>query len=157
VSFKPGTDVGMKVAISYTSLNAAKANLDAEIRDRDTVTSVARAADRQWDEQLSRIEVAGGSDEQRTKLYTALYHSFLQPNVVNDVAGTYWGADQRIHRLARGQRAQLGNFSGWDQYRAHTELLALLEPQVAGDCAQSLINLSRQHGGAWDRWIHLTG
>lgn len=112
MSFKPGTDVGMKVAISYTSLNAAKANLDAEIRDRDTVTSVARAADRQWDEQLSRIEVAGGSDEQRTKLYTALYHSFLQPNVVNDVAGTYWGADQRIHRLARGQRASSATSRG---------------------------------------------
>lgn len=102
MSFKPGTDVGMKVAISYTSLDAAKANLDAEIREKDTVESVARAADRQWDEQLSRVEVAGGTDEQRTKLYTALYHSFLQPNVVNDVAGTYWGADQRVHRLARG-------------------------------------------------------
>lgn len=156
VSFAPGAQVGMKVAISYTSLAAAKANLAAEVKPADTVEQVARSADRQWDEQLRRVEVAGGNREQLTKLYTALYHSFLQPNVVNDVAGTYWGADQRVHRLVRGQRAQLGNFSGWDQYRAHTQLLALLEPQVAGDYAQSLFNLSRQHGGVWDRWVHLT-
>lgn len=157
VTFAPGSTVNMKVAISYTSLAAARANMAAEIRAKDTVQTVAKAADRQWDEQLSRVEVTGGDDTQRTKLYTALYHSFLQPNVVNDVKGTYWGADQRVHRLVRGQRAQLGNFSGWDQYRAHTQLLALLEPQVAGDFAQSLLNLSRQHGGVWDRWIHLTG
>ncbi|WP_286959698.1 MULTISPECIES: GH92 family glycosyl hydrolase [Arsenicicoccus] len=156
VSFAPGTTVGMKVGISYTSLGAARANLAAEVAPRDTVASVARAADQQWDEQLTRVQVAGGSTESRTKLYTALYHAFLEPNVVNDVAGTYWGADQRVHRLSPGQRAQLGNFSGWDEYRAHTQLLALLEPRLAGDFAQSLLNNSRHHGGVWDRWVHLT-
>lgn len=149
--------VTMRVGISYTSARAAEANLAAEVRRTDTVRSVARAGRALWNSQLRRIDVAGGSTEKLTTFYTALYHSFLQPNITSDVARTYLGADRRVHRLPRGQRAQYGNFSGWDQYRAHTQLLALLEPRVAGDFAQSLLNLSRQNGGVWDRWVHVNG
>ncbi|HEY8720048.1 GH92 family glycosyl hydrolase [Pengzhenrongella sp.] len=157
VSFPSGAKVHMRVGISYTSADAARANLAAEVRPTDTVRRVATDAERDWNRHLRRIEVAGGRPEQRTKLYTAVYHSALEPNVVNDVAGTYFGADQQIHRLARGQGAQYGNFSGWDQYRAHTQLLALLEPKIAGDYAQSLLNNAKAHDGVWDRWVHLTG
>ncbi|WP_240776762.1 GH92 family glycosyl hydrolase [Nonomuraea basaltis] len=150
-------DVRVKIGISYTSLDAAKQNLAHELTPRDDVASVAAKARRAWNERLRSIEVAGGSADQLTTFYTALYHSFLQPNITSDVAGTYLGSDGKVHRLARGQRVQYGNFSGWDQYRAHTQLLALLEPQVAGDYAQSLYNLAQQNGGVWDRWVHING
>ncbi len=149
--------VTMRVGLSYTSARAAEANLRAELGRRATVRKVAAAGARVWDRQLKRIEVAGGSGGQRTAFYTSLYHAALEPNVASDVAGTYLGADRRVRRLARGQRAQYGNFSGWDQYRAHTQLLALLNPRVAGEFAQSLLNLSRQRGGVWDRWVHVNG
>ncbi|ANZ40111.1 alpha-mannosidase [Lentzea guizhouensis] len=151
------THVRMRVGISYTSLEAAQRNLKAEISKRDTVESVAQDARKTWAKQLRAVEVDGGTADQRTVFYTALYHAFLQPNVTSDVDGTYLGSDRRVHRLAPGQRAQYGNFSGWDQYRAHTQLLALLEPRVAGDYAQSLLNLARQNGGVWDRWVHVNG
>ncbi|WP_250182230.1 GH92 family glycosyl hydrolase [Aeromicrobium fastidiosum] len=157
VGFTSGRPVTMRIGISYTSQKAAEANLRAEVAPRATVKKVAAAGTKVWDRQLRRIEVAGGSRAKLTTFYTALYHSFLQPNVTSDVAGTYLGADRKVHRLKRGQRAQYGNFSGWDQYRAHTQLLALLEPRVAGDFAQSLLNLSRQNGGVWDRWVHVNG
>jgi predicted alpha-1,2-mannosidase len=159
VSFDTASDadVRMKVGISYTSLDAARQNLAREVTERDDVGSVAAKATKAWTERLRSIEVAGGSADQLTPFYTALYHSYLQPNVTSDVAGTYLGSDQKVHRLARGQRAQYGNFSGWDQYRAHTQLLALLEPEVAGDFAQSLYNLAGQNGGVWDRWVHVNG
>ncbi|MFY0409529.1 GH92 family glycosyl hydrolase, partial [Solicola sp. PLA-1-18] len=150
-------DVGMRVGISYTSLAGARKNLAAETTRRSTVDGVARDARRAWDRALASIEVDGGDPDRRTAFYTALYHAYLQPNISNDVDGRYLGADQEVHRLPRGQRAQYGNFSGWDQYRAHTQLLALLEPQVAGDFAQSLFNLARQNGGVWDRWVHVNG
>ncbi|MFI6739056.1 GH92 family glycosyl hydrolase [Nonomuraea sp. NPDC050451] len=152
-----GADVRMKVGISYTSLAAARQNLAEEISGRDDVASVAARATRAWNERLRSVEVAGGSADRLTTFYTAMYHSYLQPNVTSDVAGTYLGSDQTVHRLARGQGVQYGNFSGWDQYRAHTQLLALLEPRVAGDYAQSLYNLARQNGGVWDRWVHVNG
>ena len=149
--------VTMRVGISYTSAEAAADNLSEELRARDTVARVASLGARDWDQHLKGVRVQGGTPEELTKFYTAMYHSLLQPNVTSDVAGTYPGGDQQVYRLSGGQQAQYGNFSGWDQYRAHTQLLALLQPEVAGDFAQSLLNLSRHNDGVWDRWIHING
>ncbi len=159
VTFDPSTDndVQVRVGISYTSQDAAKRNLGKEIKRGDDVDDVAADATRDWDRKLRDVEVAGGTDDQLKTFYTAVYHTFLQPNVSSDVDGTYLGSDQQVHRVGGGQKAQYGNFSGWDQYRAHTQLLALLEPEVASDYAQSLLNLANQHGGVWDRWIHVNG
>jgi len=149
--------VTMRIGLSYTSAQAAEDNLAAELGPRANVEKVAADGRRVWNKQLRSIDVTGGTPEKRTTFYTAMYHTYLQPNITSDVAGTYPGGDQRTHQLASGQDEQYGNFSGWDQYRAQTQLLALLEPEVAGDFAQSLLNLSRHNGGVWDRWIHVNG
>ncbi len=62
-----------------------------------------------------------------------------------------------MHAVAGRQRAQYANFSGWDVYRSQLQLLALLEPAVAADVAQSLLNQAAQNGGEWDRWTHDSG
>ncbi|MCS7479246.1 GH92 family glycosyl hydrolase [Umezawaea endophytica] len=159
VTFDPTTDndVQLRVGISYTSQAAAKRNLTKEVKPKDTTATIAQDSTKAWDEVLKDVEVAGGTDDQLKTFYTALYHAFLQPNVSSDVDGTYLGSDQQVHQLQKNQRNQYGNFSGWDQYRAHTQLLALLEPEVASDYAQSLLNLANQHDGVWDRWIHVNG
>ncbi|SMC76889.1 GH92 family glycosyl hydrolase [Lentzea albidocapillata] len=133
--------VRMRVGISYTSLDAAKRNLATEIPKRASVADVAKEAKKAWAKQLRAVEIDGGTADERTIFYTALYHTFLQPNVISDV----------------GREVRYGNFSGWDQYRAHTQLLALLAPDVASGYAQSLLQTSRENGGVWDRWVHITG
>lgn len=150
-------DVRMRLGISYVSLDGAEANLREEIEPDASVTDVATAGARAWDRELSTVRIQGGSPARRQTFYTALYHSLMQPNLISDVDGRYWGMDQAVHRLARGQRAQYSNFSGWDQYRAQIQLLALLKPTVAGDFAQSLYNFAQQNGGVWDRWVHISG
>lgn len=157
VSFPEGSDVGVRVGISYVSAENAEANLAAEIAPGQSVDAVAASAREAWNRRLRTIRVGGGTDDQRTAFYTALYHSLLQPNLVSDVDGRYPGMDGEAHRVADGQDAQYTNFSGWDQYRAQVQLLALLEPEVAGDFAQSLLNFSEQNGGVWDRWVHING
>ncbi|MFI9394191.1 GH92 family glycosyl hydrolase [Streptomyces bauhiniae] len=150
-------DVHMRLGISYVSLAGAEANLRHEIPARASVADVAAEGARAWDRELSTVRAEGGSAARRTAFYTALYHSLMQPNLISDTDGRYTGMDQAVHRLARGQRAQYSNFSGWDQYRAQIQLLALLRPTVAGDFAQSLYNFARQNGGVWDRWVHISG
>ncbi|MYV38937.1 glycoside hydrolase family 92 protein [Streptomyces sp. SID1328] len=150
-------DVHMRLGISYVSLAGAEANLRHEIPARASVADVAAAGARVWDRELSTVRAEGGSPARRTAFYTALYHSLMQPNLISDTDGRYRGMDQAVHRPARGQRAQYSNFSGWDQYRAQIQLLALLRPAVAGDFAQSLYNFARQNGGVWDRWVHISG
>ncbi|MGW3668876.1 GH92 family glycosyl hydrolase [Streptomyces sp. NPDC005141] len=150
-------DVHMRVGISYVGLGGAEANLRREISPHASVADVAGAGARAWNRELTTVRVDGGSTERRTTFYTALYHSLMQPNLISDADGRYYGMDGAVHRLARGQRAQYSNFSGWDQYRAQMQLLALLKPRVAGDFAQSLHNFARQNDGVWDRWVHISG
>ncbi|MFJ9752363.1 GH92 family glycosyl hydrolase [Streptomyces chartreusis] len=150
-------DVRMRLGISYVSLAGAEANLREEVTRDVSVADVAAAGARAWDRELSSVRIEGGSTARRQTFYTALYHSLMQPNLISDTDGRYWGMDQAVHRLARGQRAQYSNFSGWDQYRAQIQLLALLKPTVAGDFAQSLYNFAQQNGGVWDRWVHISG
>jgi predicted alpha-1,2-mannosidase len=150
-------DVRMRIGISYVSVAGAENNLRHEIPPHAGVGQVAKAGARAWDRELSAVRVRGGTADRRTAFYTALYHAFMQPNLVSDTDGRYRGMDQAVHRPARGQRAQYSNFSGWDQYRAQVQLLALLKPAVAGDFAQSLYDFARQNGGVWDRWVHISG
>ncbi|MET8579908.1 GH92 family glycosyl hydrolase [Streptomyces collinus] len=155
VEFAPGTGpVNVRVGISYVSWAAAAANLAAENppkRSFDTVRDAARTA---WRDRLGAVRVGGGTGTDRTTFYTALYHSLLHPNVISDADGRYRGSDDKVHRVARGHRAQYGTFSGWDVYRDQVQLLTLLDPRTGSDVAQSLYELARQNGGVWDRWLH---
>lgn len=93
-----GTQVLVKVGISHVSIEGARKNLAAELPgwDFDKVRADAKAA---WNNELSKIEVAGGTDDQTTTFYTALYHTMIQPNIFNDVDGKYLGMDKKIHQL----------------------------------------------------------
>ncbi|MGZ3142807.1 GH92 family glycosyl hydrolase [Lentzea chajnantorensis] len=157
LGFEPGAQVNVKVGISYVSLDNARANLRAENKGQ-SIEDMRDNAYIAWQQQLKRIEVGGGSDDDRTKFYTALYHSLLHPNLFSDVNGEYAGFDDKVHKVNRQrQKAQYGTFSGWDVYRSQLQLLTLLEPQIGSDIAQSLLNQAEQNGGVWDRWTHASG
>jgi predicted alpha-1,2-mannosidase len=139
------------------SLANARRNLAEEQPARATVESVTRDARETWNRMLARVRVTGGSLTERRIFYTALYHSLLHMNVFNDVNGEYRGFDGEVHRIRGAQRVQYANFSGWDVYRSQVQLVALLEPRIASDMAQSLLNQAQQNDGVWDRWTHNNG
>ena len=154
VTFAPGTtSVGMRVAISYISLGGAQTNLAHESPSTATFDSIAAAARSAWSARLQKIGVGGGTEAQNRTFYTALYHAQLEPTLTSDVTGEYMGADGTAHALRSPQKAQYGTFSGWDVYRAQVQLLALLDPKMASDFAQSLFNYASQRDGEWDRWL----
>ncbi len=137
--------VTAKVGISYTSdANAAK-NLGTEIKNWN-VGAVEKANHDAWNAVLKKIKVGGGTADQQTQFYTALYHALLHPNVFSDDNGQYMGMDNQIHKLAKGQKAQYANYSGWDTYRSQTQLMALAEPKVASDVVTSMLNGYDQTG-----------
>ncbi|WP_103890570.1 GH92 family glycosyl hydrolase [Actinacidiphila yanglinensis] len=154
VTFAAGTQqVQAKVAISYVSAANAEANLRAENPPGKSFAAVRAEAKAAWNTDLRKVQVSGGSADQTSTFYTALYHSMLEPTLTSDVNGQYLGSDRKTHQLSRGQHAQYGTFSGWDQYRAQVQLLTLLQPTVGSDYAQSLFNYASQNGGEWDRWL----
>jgi predicted alpha-1,2-mannosidase len=159
ITFEPARTpvVNMRVGISYVSLDNARANLDAESPTGTTLEAVREAARKAWNARLGQVRIQGGTKDQRTVFYTALYHTLSEPNLFSDVDGRYLGFDGEIHKVAAPQHAQYANFSGWDVYRSQLQLVTWLDPATGSDIAQSLLNQADQNGGDWDRWTHLTG
>ncbi len=159
ISFDPAkaSAVTARIGISYVDEAGARANLDKESPAGTTIEATRAAARAAWNRALGRITITGGTHDERTVFTTALYHSLIDPSLVSDVDGRYPGMDGVAHRLAGGQAAQYGNFSGWDVYRSQLQLVTLLDPKTGSDIAQSLLNQANQNGGIWDRWTHLTG
>jgi predicted alpha-1,2-mannosidase len=157
VGFAPGSTVQARVGISYVSLANARVNLHAEIPAATTLAQVRQRAHDAWNTALSRIAIDGGTPDQRSTFYTALYHVMMHPNVYSDVNGEYRGFDQQTHHIDAGQQAQYANFSGWDIYRSHLQLVTWLQPRIGSDIAQSLFHQAQQNHGEWDRWTHNSG
>ncbi|HWC60681.1 MAG TPA: GH92 family glycosyl hydrolase, partial [Verrucomicrobiae bacterium] len=90
VSFAPAPKkpLLLKIAISYTSIDEARSNLEAELPHWDFDRVVRESRD-DWNHWLGRIEVAGGTEAQRIKFYTDLWHALLGRHIVSDVDGSY--------------------------------------------------------------------
>lgn len=144
-----GTVVEVKVGISYTSIENARKNLDAEVGD-STFDEVRQASYNRWNEALSRIRVEGGTEEDKTIFYTALYHSLLHPNILSDINGEYPTMERGERGLAVGYD-RYTVFSLWDTYRNVHQLLTLAYPERQTDMIRSMVGMSQEWG--WlPRW-----
>ncbi|WP_226998989.1 GH92 family glycosyl hydrolase [Flavisolibacter tropicus] len=95
-----GEIVQMKIAISYTSIENARNNLNEECTtwNFDEVRNHSKTV---WNNWLGRIAVKGGSQQQRTKFYTDLWHVLLGRQKINDVSGDYPDRTEIIKRFGR--------------------------------------------------------
>jgi predicted alpha-1,2-mannosidase len=146
-----GSDAGevmLRVGLSSVDVAGALHNLEQEIPDFDfdATHAAARAA---WAAALDRFEVDGASHDERTIFATALYHSFLAPNLFSDVDGRYRGMDGEAHR-ARGRR-HYTVFSLWDTYRATHPLFTIVEPERTREFLQTFL-AQYQQGGRLPVW-----
>jgi predicted alpha-1,2-mannosidase len=135
--------VQAKVGISYVSNDNAKLNWQHD-NPGWNFDAVKAATQHDWNELLGRIQVGGGSVAQTQQFYSLLYKDFIQPNITSDVNGQYMGADIKMHTIGRNQHDQYGVYSGWDTFHSLAQLQAMLDPEAAGDQAQSLINYYSQ-------------
>jgi len=133
----------VRVAISGTSIDGALRNLQTETphADFERYRSEAKAA---WNTELSKIEIEGGTDDERTIFYTALYHTLTVPNTWSDVDGHYRGADMYPHQNKK--HVQHTVFSLWDTYRAAHPLYTLIQQKRTGDFIRSFLNMHEQTG-----------
>ncbi|MCI1640956.1 MAG: GH92 family glycosyl hydrolase [Actinomyces sp.] len=155
LQFPGGQTIETRVGISFVSVEGARANLAAESGGR-SFDEIRASAGEAWNDALSRIEVSGGSAEDTEMFYTSLYRAMLHPNTFDDADGRYLGLDGTVHQLEEGQDAQYTNVSDWDTYRSLVPLQAMLDPDVASDLAQSLVNDAKQ-SGAFPRWKMANG
>jgi predicted alpha-1,2-mannosidase len=134
---RSGEPVTLRIATSYISTEQARRNLAADIPEADFehVKSVARAT---WNRELGKIAVEGGTEEQRTIFYTALYRSMGRPTDITEQGNLYYSsADDQPHSL-EGHHFYTGdNF--WDTHRSLHPLQLLLDPTRQVDMIRSLL------------------
>ena len=133
----------VRVGISAVDTNGAWLNLAAELNHKSFETVKVEAA-AQWNKELSKIAVGGGSVAQLTSFYTALYHALLAPNVFMDVDGRYRGRDGEIH--VGKDFTNYTVFSLWDTFRAAHPLYALIDQKRTRDFIKTFLAQYEQGG-----------
>lgn len=143
-SDKPGKTL-VKVATSFTSIDNARKNLACEIPGWD-FNEVRQASSDTWNQTLGQIAVKGNNEEEKVKLYSALYNAHFLPRTFSDVDGSYpkFNGGGQIMKMDHG--TYYCDFSQWDTYRAVHPLFSILNPSRNGDMAHSLV-LKGQQGG----------
>ena len=134
-----GEAIYSKVGISSVSMENAKSNLGQGM-DFELLKDKARKS---WKEQLSRIQIKGGTDEQKTTFYTALYHSLLNPNLFSDVNGDYRGHDGENHN---SDHRQYTVFSLWDTFRAMHPLFTIIDQKRTNEFIVSMLDMYEKGG-----------
>lgn len=138
-----GEQILVTTAISGVSMEGAARNLAAEA-PADDFDKYLAATRKNWNEQLSKVEIKSNDIDEKVKFYTALYHSMLAPTIYSDVDGAYYGPDKQVHQ-ADGW-TNYSTFSLWDTYRAAHPLYTYIEPQRVNDMVKSFLVFSEQNG-----------
>ena len=135
--------ISVKMGISYVSIENARKNMEAEQPDFD-FDKVHKAAREMWNRDLSRVEIEGGSKDERTIFYTGLYHLLIHPNILQDVNGEYPQMESLQVGHTKGNRYTV--FSLWDTYRNVSTLMTLLYPDRQLDIIRTMIDMYKENG-----------
>ncbi len=143
--FRPGELVEVRVGTSFLSVEQARENLRREIPEWsfEGVRGRLHAA---WAEKLNRLQVEGASDREKTRLYTALYHTLLYPRVFSEYGRYYSAFDDKVH-----QGESYTAFSMWDTFRAESPMLTLFAAERIDGMITALLQ-NFQEGGWMPKW-----
>ena len=144
----------LKVGISFVDLDGARKNFEQEMAGKG-FDEVREEALGQWNRELNKVKVCGGSEAERTVLYTALYHTMIDPRIYADCDGRYTGGDYQVHP-GEGDWTKRTIFSGWDIFRSQVPLQSIINPQVVDDIIASLVSMADESGRDYlERWEFL--
>jgi len=141
--FPGAKTVGVKIGISYVSLEQAEQNVTKEIPrwDFDAIKNRGRMI---WNQTLGKIKVDGGTEKQRRIFYTALYRSHERMVDISEYGKYYSGFDKKVHD--DGGRDFYVDDWLWDTYRSLHSLQMLLDPAKKANMIRSYVRMYEQGG-----------
>jgi predicted alpha-1,2-mannosidase len=146
LQFKDGETVSAKVASSYISPEQAELTLQTELGGYKTFDDTHKAADKVWNDLLARMQVEGGTEDQKATFYSCLYHANLFSHQFfeygKDGKPYYYSPyDGKIHD---GYMYTDNGF--WDTFRAQFPLNTIIHPKMEGQYCQALLDAQQQCG-----------
>ena len=139
-------NVGIRYGVSFIDEKQARKNLEREIKgfDVDAIAKVARDA---WNEALGKIEINGGTDDDKQVFYTSLYRCFERPVCISEDGRYYSAYDGKVHD-DEGSPFYVDDWI-WDTYRGAHPLRSLLAADKEGYILNSYLLMAEQMGTNW--------
>ena len=145
-SFSPSTGpstIKARYGVSYIDSEQAKRHMLNEIAEYD-IDAVAEAGRKAWNKTLGKIRVEGGTEDERTTFYTALYRCHERMINISE-EGRYFSAfDRQIHD-DEGESFWTDDWA-WDTYHALHPLQIILNPDDESEKLNSFVRMYRQSG-----------
>ena len=138
-----GEIIEVQIGVSFVSTENAWENLEAE-QSGFNFDAVRKQAYEDWNKELSRVKVEGGTHDQRVVFYTGLYHTLIHPNILNDVNGEYPAME--TGKTMQTDRTRYTVFSLWDTYRNVHQLQTLLYPEKQIDMVNTMVDMYKESG-----------
>lgn len=138
--------IGLRYGISFISVEQAKKNLGREISVYD-VDVIAKAGRNLWNQTLGKIEVEGGTDDEKAIFYTSLYRTYERMICISEDGHYYSATDGKVHE-DKGIPFYTDDWI-WDTYRATHPLRVLIEPEKELAMVQSYIRMAEQSEEGW--------
>lgn len=139
----------VKVALSPVDTKGAAQNMEVELPGWDFEAVVAQSSDI-WNNELNKIEIETSDPTVMKNFYTALYHTMIAPYAYQDTDGRYLGMDKQIHTAQPGY-TNFTVFSLWDTFRALHPLMTIIQPELAKNWGNVLIQ-GYKEGGILPKW-----
>lgn len=139
----------VKVALSPVDVEGAEKNMEAELPGWDFDQVRAESADI-WNKALNKIRIETNDPVVKKNFYTALYHTMIAPFAYQDVDGRYLGMDKKVHTAAAGYTNYTA-FSLWDTFRALHPLMTIINPSLASDMGNALVQ-GYMEGSILPKW-----
>ncbi len=139
--------ITVKAASSFTDMDGARRNMEAEIPHWDFNRTQQELTDI-WENHLNKIQVKSNSKEEKEKFYGSMYRASFLPRQFNDVDGRYpsFAGGDSIMTLPDSINNYYTDYSMWDTYRALHPYINLIEPDKGGEMMQSLVLMYQQGG-----------
>ncbi len=135
--------IEVQIGVSFVSIENARENLEKETQGH-TFESIRSESRKVWNDDLNRIRVEGGTEDQKKIFYTALYHTLIHPNILQDVNGQYPQMESNTIGTTPYNRYTV--YSLWDTYRNVHQLMTLVYPERQLDMVRTMIDMYKEHG-----------
>lgn len=132
---KANQQIIAKVGISFISTAKARQNLENEAGNK-TFGQLKNEASANWNQLLQRVQIAGGTPDNKKMFYTALYHTMLMPS---DRTGEnpLWKSSEPYYD---------DYYALWDTFRASNPLITLIDQKREENIIRSLLNIYTHEG-----------
>jgi len=126
----------LKTGVSSASIDGAYKSLEKEVPDFNFNTYKEKAS-KEWEQELSKIEITTSEKNKKEIFYSMLYQSMLAPTLLSDYNNEYKGANDSVQKAIGFDRYD--TFSLWDTYRAAHPLYTIIHPERTSDMINSLL------------------